>query len=194
MPGSRICSSGFTRLCRCSIWTVSSASEAFHSQAVGAAPKPIRGDHVVQPPSHAMTRIDALRNDAYTVAMASKNEPLPLSGHAHSRHRSLQDIDGLRELLAEYPGRLEALVRQPFEVEGGESAFATTMRMPPFMRNSNALPLTLSVWQYALLMEWAKSAAGGKRGNAKSPPRKMSPEATERRATVLARLDAQRPR
>ena len=33
------------------------------------------------------------------------------------------------------------------------------MQMPPFMRASSADPLTLTYWQYNLLMEWADNVA-----------------------------------
>jgi hypothetical protein len=45
-------------------------------------------------------------------------------------------------------------VRKPFSVSAVESGDATTMQMPPFMRNSNAFPMTLADWQYRLLMAW----------------------------------------
>lgn len=152
--------------------------------------KPIRGDHVSQPRNHAMTNKDKLRNDSYTVPARSRVEPLPLSIHARTRHRSIQDIDGLKELIVEHPGRLEQLVRRPFEVEQQETANSTTMRMPPFMRNSNAYPLTLSVWQYQLLMTWLDSMRSKRRvfRRPKREKQEMSPEAAARRRAVLARL------
>jgi hypothetical protein len=127
--------------------------------------KPIRGDNVSLPPNHAMTNKDAL---------------------------SMQDTDALRELIAEFPDRLETLIRQPFQVEKDETADATTMRMPPFMRNSNAYPLTLSAWQYELLMQWIKSVPTRKGLRAAAP--KISKEAEARRTAVLARLDRRKPR
>jgi hypothetical protein len=154
--------------------------------------KPIRDDHVSQPRDHAMTNKDALRNVAYTVPSSSAKEPLPLTEHARTRHLSMQDIDALRELIAEYPDRLEALIRQPFQVEESETMDTTTMRMPPFMRNSNSYPLTLSVWQYELLMEWVKSVPTGLALRAAS--RRISPEAKDRRDAVLARLDHRKSR
>ena len=67
------------------------------------------------------------------------------------------------------------------------------MRMPPFMRNSNAYPLTLSVWQYELLMEWV-SAATTTKALAAAATRRMSKEAADRRTAVLGRLDRPRRR
>lgn len=153
--------------------------------------RPIAGDEVTLPRDGAMTNRDALRNDAYTVPAASAEEPLPLSEHARSRHLSMQDTDALRELIAELPDRLPTLIRHPFQVEKDETDSLTTMRMPPFMRNSNAYPLTLSFWQYDLLMEWVKSAAAPKalRTLRAAPPR-LSDEAAERRQRVLARLNS----
>jgi hypothetical protein len=153
--------------------------------------KPIPGDEVTLPRDGAMTNRDALRNDAYTVQAASTDEPLPLSEHARTRHLSMQDTDALRELIAELPDRLPALIRQPFQVEEGESVDDTTMRMPPFMRNSNAFPLTLSVWQYELLMEWVKSVSTPKAVEAlQAAPPLLSDEAEARRKAVLARLNS----
>jgi hypothetical protein len=154
--------------------------------------KPVRDDHVSQPRNHAMTNKDALRNSSYTVQSSSTGEPLPLSEHARTRHLSMQDIDALRELIDESPNRLEKLIRQPFQVEKGETANATTMRMPPFMRNSNAYPLTLSVWQYELLMEWVESVQ--KRSASRPGKPRLSAEAEARRTAVLARLDRRKPR
>lgn len=152
--------------------------------------KPLHGDEVTLPRRHAMTKWDALRNNAYTVPGASVGEPLPLSEHARTRHLSILDTDGLLELVAEHPDRLEALIRQPFQVEKGETASQTTMRMPPFMRNSNAYPLTLSVWQYELLMDWVKSVSTPKAVRAlRAAPPPVSAEAEERRKAVLARLN-----
>ena len=76
------------------------------------------------------------------------------------RHRMLADLEGLRDFVGQNPGRLAKLIRRSFEAERGETANGigtTTMRMPPFMRNSNAGPLTLATWQYDLLMDWVKA-------------------------------------
>ena len=154
--------------------------------------KPIPEDGVTLPRYHAMTNRDALRNESYKVSAHSVDEPLPLSEHARTRHLSLQDTDALRELIVEFPERLQTLIRQPFQVEEDETADTTTMRMPPFMRNSNAFPLTLAVWQYELLMKWVKSAATAKAMRA--APRRLSEEAESRRKAVLARLDSLKQR
>jgi hypothetical protein len=150
--------------------------------------KPIFDDGVTLPRNHAMTNRDALRNDSYKVSAHSVDEPLPLSEHARTRHLSFQDTDALRELIAEFPDRLQTLIRQPFQVEEDETADGSTMRMPPFMRNSNAFPLTLAVWQYELLMEWVKSVSTAKA--VRAAPARLSEEAESRRRAVLARLDS----
>jgi hypothetical protein len=65
------------------------------------------------------------------------------------------------------------------------------MRMPPFMRNSNAMPLTLSFWQHDLLMDWVKSASTPKAVRAlRATPHRLSDQAEERRKAVLARLNS----
>jgi hypothetical protein len=64
------------------------------------------------------------------------------------------------------------------------------MRMPPFMRQSNASPLTLAGWQYALLMRWANGLqAPPPAMEAVHAVRPLSARAEQRRAQVLALLD-----
>jgi hypothetical protein len=62
------------------------------------------------------------------------------------------------------------------------------------MRQSNAEPLTLSSWQYELLMQWVAIAnAEPPQAVALGAPRSAPPDvavaAAERRSAVLARLD-----
>jgi hypothetical protein len=107
-------------------------------------------------------------------------------------------VQRLKDLVDGSPTRLKDLVRGPFEVESGEDGNQTTMRMPPFMRQSNAAPLTLAAWQYALLMRWveeqrAKPAAAPVAVAAEipqppAPPGPLSAAAAARQAEVLARL------
>jgi hypothetical protein len=151
----------------------------------------IPDDGAAPPVDQAMGSRDALRNRDLRVLPRSTNIPLPLSAHARQRHRSLADVGVLKDLIAAAPARLKELVRGPFEVESGEGGNATTMRMPPFMRQSNASPLTLAAWQYALLMRWVEDQ------QAKPAPlavaaaeevQQLSDAAAARRAEVLARL------
>ena len=44
------------------------------------------------------------------------------------------------------------------------------MQMPPFMRNSNAEPLTLTEWQYDLVMEWQRRILAGRSPSRRQPP------------------------
>ena len=109
-------------------------------------------------PDRAMGGRDALRSQVYRLPAATTDDPLPLSQHARMRHRALSDIQNLVALVAQDAlagrNRVAEIVRAPFEVESFENAIASSMRMPPFMRQSNALPLTLAAWQYELLMRW----------------------------------------
>lgn len=125
-----------------------------------AAPLP---NDEVDPETQAMGSRDALRNQTLRVGAPTPGDPLPLSNHARERHRTLSDVDFLRKFVLENPDRLGMLIRAPFEVEPGESGYVTSMRMPPFMRQSNAQPLTLAAWQYALVQRWVTEtlAAGG---------------------------------
>jgi len=160
------------------------------------ADAPIPEDSV-KPVDRALGSQDALRNRSLRVESASPDNPLPISEHARERHRSLCDIQQLKALVADDPARLGALVRGPFEVQSGETAARSSMRMPPFMRQSNALPLTLSAWQYALLMRWvaevqhppAQVDAAAKAKPAAKPPGVLSDAAAKRRDILLQRLD-----
>jgi hypothetical protein len=117
------------------------------------AAAPLPGDGA-EPAVQAMGSRDALRNPDLRISPTTPNDPLPISDHARERHRTLSDADSLRAFVTQKPDRLRQLIRAAFEVEPGENGVSTTMRMPPFMRQSNALPLTLSAWQYDLLMRW----------------------------------------
>jgi hypothetical protein len=149
-------------------------------------------------PTRAMGGSDALRNGLYKLAAPTDVNPLPLSQHARMRHRAMSDLQNLIELVALDPDRIKNIVRPPFEVEAFEGGNASSMRMPPFMRQSNALPLTLAGWQYELLLRWvartaARTSAAPLRTAARAGPparRPMSRAAVERRAGVLARIDA----
>ena len=102
-------------------------------------------------------------------------------------------MQNLRDFIALNPGRIESLVRAPFEIERGETSLLSTMRMPPFMRQSNAEPLTLTNWQYQLLMQWVPSANAASQAVALSMPAPAPFDvavADERRTAVLARLAA----
>lgn len=161
------------------------------------ADTPIADDHVV-PIDQAMGSRDALRDRDFAIAAPANDVPLPLSVHARSRHRTMSDIAELRDLVARQPDRLTVLIRKPFEVEDGEqNGDLTTMRMPPFMRQSNALPLTLAAWQYDLVMQWASAAGRPIARAAAVAPRPAKtlediPDFAERsaarRAAVLARM------
>jgi hypothetical protein len=149
-------------------------------------------------PIRAMGGRDALRNPLYRLAAPTTDDPLPLSEHARMRHRAMCDLQNLIEIVSLDANRIKTMVRPPFEIESFEDANSTSMRMPPFMRQSNALPLTLAGWQYELLLRWvertatqtaalrqlAADAVGQPR------PRVLSPAAAARRASVLARIEA----
>jgi hypothetical protein len=149
-------------------------------------------------PTAAMGGRDALRNALFRIAGPTTGQPLPLSEHARMRHRAMSDLQNLIEVVSLDAHRIKDIVRPPFEIEAFETANRTSMRMPPFMRQSNALPLTLANWQYALLMRWvdrttARLAAVPTLGAdmAVAPkPRVLSASAAARRAGVLARIQA----
>ncbi len=157
--------------------------------------QPLAGDAMLAP-KRAMGGSDKLRNDAYTIQDVTAANPLPLSEHARMRHRALSDLQTLRAFVEQNQGRLADLVRRAFEVEDGESRNLTTMRMPPFMRQSNAYPLTLAAWQYELLMEWVEEVETGTAGavpmaGAVPPPPapNFAAAADRRQQQILAALD-----
>jgi hypothetical protein len=153
--------------------------------------KPVPKDSVSKPVNGAMTKMDALRNPDTPVGPVSAGKHLPLTEHAKDRHSALQDITELQEFLSKYPGRLQLLVRGPFEVTPGETADdagTSSMRMPPFMRHSSGFPLTLSNWQYQLLMRWVSAERPIPQALLDDPDRKLSKMAKARRDAVLARL------
>ena len=146
-------------------------------------------------PARAMGGRDALRNPLYKLAPPTTDDPLPLSEHARMRHRAMSDLQNLIEVVSLDANRIKTIVRPPFEVESFEDGDSTSMRMPPFMRQSNALPLTLARWQYDLLLRWVEQTAAdlaAMRLEVVGRPRErvLSPAAAARRASVLARIDA----
>jgi hypothetical protein len=154
------------------------------------SPTSLPGDGA-EPVDQAMGSRDVLRNLDERIDPFTSDTPLPVSEHARERHRTLADIQTLKDFVVQSPDRMKALIRAAFEVEAGETDEATTMRMPPFMRNSNALPLTLSAWQYSLLMRWVeevKKPPAPTAAAARDVILPLSAAASRRRDAVLRRL------
>ena len=163
------------------------------------APAPIPSDKTREP-SKAMSGRDALRNRSFPFPAVDQDIKLPLTDYAHMRHRALSDLEYLRGFVSQNPGRLTKLIRRSFEAERGELSDGnngigtTTMRMPPFMRNSNAGPLTLAPWQYDLLMDWVQALESQPRAAvpltaaARRAARPLSDAAARRRDQVIARV------
>ena len=95
-------------------------------------------------------------------------DPVPYSTTAHFVHGPLCDLDTLLDKLVLDYDRIEQLIRPPFGriSELGRSGSARKfrdprdprdgrhdMRMPPFMRNSDLNPLSITVRQYVALLE-----------------------------------------
>ena len=157
----------------------------------------IPGDEVPQP-ERALGGLDLLRDRDIAVAGASTIEPLPLGARARERHRTLSDLGQLAPWVLAHPQRLRELIRPPFSVHDASYPDSWTMQMPPFMAQSNRWPLTLTHWQYDLLMAWADDLVAaedvalreGDLGAApEEEPAPLSPQAAERRRQVLAVLD-----
>ncbi len=150
-------------------------------------PTSIPGDDYPNP-TRAMGGRDQLRNPNIAMAAPSDNVPLPMSDRAKERHRDLSDIEAVKAFVLENPQRLQALIRRPFAVDRDETPNATTMQMPPFMRNSNAQPLTLTEWQYNLLMEWQTQLLAAGEGASRDTTG-LSENANIRRAAVLRTIE-----
>ena len=152
------------------------------------AAQSIPGDGVPGP-QRALGGRDALRDREIAIPGPSEIEPFPLAARARERHRTLSDLGQLVPWILSHPDRLRALVRRPFRIGPGYRA-SFTMQMPPVMVNSNRWPLTLSHWQYDLLMAWADAVVAAGRADADAAPAPLSADADERRRQVLAVLDA----
>lgn len=152
-------------------------------------PRRLPPDDGVEPAEQAMGGKDPLRDPDITIPAPAPGEPFPLSERARERHRTLSDLSQLSSWLLQHPDRLDALIRKPFAVSAEESGLLTTMQMPPFMRNSNALPLTLAEWQYRLLMAWKDDliASGLVEAVTEAGP-PLSTLAAQRRSQVLGLL------
>ncbi len=171
------------------VWRRARASALTASEML---PKPIRND-TVQNPDLAMGGRDKLRDPDLPI-LEDPNNPLILSERAESRHSVLAEVDELKNFVMTHPGRVEALVRPSFTVKPNEDSDTSTMQMPPFMRNSNAFPLTLAPWQYQLLIDWVaalKPTAQVARAMVKGA-RPLSDSARSRQTKVLARLNQRR--
>jgi hypothetical protein len=165
------------------VWRQERAAELADSQLLRTR---IEGDGVARD-RHALGGRDALRDPLRTIPESNPTDPLPITTHARDRHRALLDLDELRDTVVEHPGRLRQLIRGPFELEPVETADYSTMRMPPFMRDSNAFPLTLAAWQYDLLMSWVSDAEAGRDGPPAAAADSFAGRAELKRRAVLAR-------
>lgn len=150
-------------------------------------PQAITGDGM-RLPLRAFGGRDLLRNPDFTIPNANAANPLPLTAHARSRHRYLSDLQALHDFVQLHPTRLKELIRQSFHLRSPESANATNMQMPPLMRNSNALPLTLSTWQYDLLMSWVDDIVQTPVASPLGRSAIVANRANERRDEILAGL------
>jgi hypothetical protein len=163
----------------------------------GSRLRPLIPDDHTPNPTRSMGGRDALRNPQ-PIEAPTPNVPLPISERARGQHRLLSDLQQLRDFVQQSKGRLRSLIRPPFEVESVEvdaqgAPRGSTMRMPPFMLNSSRLPLTLTGWQYDLLMDWVTKVENPppipEAVTAAAPtPRPMSERALRHRTRVLARL------
>jgi hypothetical protein len=163
--------------------------------------KPIPQDQT-RSPTTAFGPRDLLRDETVPLEGASASVSLPITERAVTRHRELSDLGALKDFVRGVHNtpagprpnieRLRDLIRPPFTLKSNENGDATTMQMPPFMRQSNALPLTLSNWQYDELFAWLEQVAAAPAAPpvaiAAAAPVPLSERARRRQREVLERL------
>jgi hypothetical protein len=121
-----------------------------------------------------------LTADLFASAPDPKGGNLPYTDVAHFRHGELCDVETLLDFLQQHADEVKRLIRPPFgrfeqlaRRRGSkpnpdfrdprvERDTLHDMRMPPYMRDSDSLPLSLTVRQYDALMKLLKISAAGK--------------------------------
>jgi hypothetical protein len=106
-----------------------------------------------------------------------KMDPVPYSSAARFVHGPLSDIDTLLDTLVLHSDRIKRLIRPPFgrisDLVRRGSEFRNPrnprhlrhdMRMPPFMRDSDASALSITYRQYAALMALIELEAKERKG------------------------------
>ena len=123
-----------------------------------------------------------------------KVDPVPYSSAARFVHGPLSDVDTLLDTLVLDAERIKLLIRPPFGRIGDlvrrGSEFRDPrnprhgrhdMRMPPFMRDSDASALSITFRQYAALMALIKLEANERKGpDGKLPRDRMSRRRVEK--------------
>jgi hypothetical protein len=122
-----------------------------------------------------------------------KMDPVPYSTAARFVHGPLCDVDTLLDTLVLDSKRIEMLIRPPFgrisELVRLRSKFRNPrnprdayhdMRMPPFMRDSDASPLSITFRQYVALMELIDLESKERKGPKGLPRDRMSRRRVEK--------------
>jgi hypothetical protein len=134
--------------------------------------------------SDSMTAKDKPYADLTANLFPSAPDPrdgnLPYTDAAHLRHGELCDVETLLDFLEQHADQVKRLVRPPFgrfeQLAGHRGSKPNPdfrdprvkrdqkhdMRMPPYMRDSDSNPLSLTVRQYDALMKLVKISAAGK--------------------------------
>jgi hypothetical protein len=114
-----------------------------------------------------------LTADLFPSAPNPSDSDLPYSDVAHFRHGELSDIEVMLDLFSQNAGKVKKIVRPPFgrfrqlqkRSRKPSADFRDPrvvrdqlhdMRMPPYMRDSDALPLSITHRQYQALIELLK--------------------------------------
>lgn len=146
------------------------------------------------------------------ISKAVPNDPLPYSLVAERAHARLTSIEKLLDLLLTRPDHVRRLIRPPFgrfrqlvaaPPETPDPSFRDPrvtrdtqqdMRMPPYMRDSDENPLSLTWRQYHLLMKFLdyivadRSVQSGAPGQPPSPQADVSSAVRRRVAQIVAQL------
>ena len=122
-------------------------------------------------------------------------QSLQFTDLADFRHQELCDIEVLLDFFQAKPNHVEKLVRPPFgrfvDLAKRHSGFRDPrverdqlhdMRMPPYMRDSDSLPLSITRRQYEVLKKLLREAKK-KKLKLKSPIERLSEELKQRRGS-----------
>jgi hypothetical protein len=134
--------------------------------------------------SDSMTAKDKPYADLTANLFPSAPDPrdgnLPYSDAAHFRHGELCDVETLLDFLQQNADQVKRLIRPPFgrfeQLAGHRGPKPNPdfrdprvkrdqlhdMRMPPYMRDSDTAPLSITVRQYDALMELVRISSTGK--------------------------------
>ena len=184
------------------------------------SPQPPRNRNLPKIDTRSMTRADTpyadLTAELFAYPPSEESLPgfrLPYAAAAQFKHASLCDMETLLALLRSNADHVKALVRPPFGRFGKLPKRPGTqpkpdfrdprvkrdefhdMRMPPYMRDSDLLPLSITHRQYDALMSLIKYLQGQRSmlaGRLNTPIARRTAELEERHASIPRHLQSKR--